>query len=123
MLVDGLEFVELVDVGFEAELGVVSCGPRCDEELPVRRFEQEKLAAELFDQALGDRLKGVAIGLPCGSGADVAEVELGGIDLGVGPGGFGIHPDVVGALGSPGAFVHLDEASAGILVEVLRAGG
>ncbi len=123
MLVDGLELVELVHVGLEAELGVVAGGAGGDEELPVGGFEEEELAAELFDDALGDGLGGVVVGFPFAGGADVAEVELGGIDLGVGPGGFGIHPDVVGAFGAPGAFVHFDEAGAGELVEVLRAGG
>ena len=123
VLVDGLELVELIDVGFEAELGVVTGGSGGDEELPVGGFEEEELAAELFDDALGGGLEGMAVGLPCAGGAEVAEVELGGIDLGVGPGGVGIHPDVVGAFGAPGAFVHLDEAGAGELVEVLGAGG
>ncbi len=123
VLPDGFELVELIHVGLEAEFGVVSRCTRRDEELPVGGFEEQELAAELFDDALGGGLVGVTVGFPGAGGADVAEVELGGIDLGVGPGGVGVHPDVVGALGSPGAFVHLDEAGAGILVEVLRAGG
>ncbi len=64
MLPDGLELVELVDVGLEAELGVVAGGAGGDEELPVGGFEQEELAAELLDDALGDRLVGVAVGFP-----------------------------------------------------------
>ena len=52
VLPDGLELVELVVVGFEAELGVVSGGAGGDEELPVGGFEQEELAAELLDDAL-----------------------------------------------------------------------
>ncbi len=87
MLPDGFELVELVHVGLEAKLGVVSGSAGRDEELPVGGLEEEKLAAELLDDALGGGLAGVAVGLPCGGGAKVADVELGGIDLGVRPGG------------------------------------
>src|SRR6202020_314134 len=58
---------------------------------------------------------------PVALGADIAGVELGWIDVGVGPACFGVHPDLVGTLGSPGAFVHGDEAGAGVLVEVFGA--
>ncbi len=104
-------------MGEEADLGVVAGGSGGDEELPVGGFEEEELAAELLHDALAEG--GVA---PVAGGADVAGVELGGVDVGVGPGGLGVHPDLVGAFGSPGAFVHGDEAGAGIFFEVLGAG-
>ena len=99
-------------------LGVVAGGSGGDEELPVGGFEQEELAAELLDDARA--ALGVA---PFACGCDVAGGELGGIDVGVGPGGLGVHPDLVAALGSPGAFVQGDEAGAGIAVEVVGAAG
>ncbi len=104
-------------MGEEADLGVVAGGAGGDEELPVGGFEEEKFAAELLHDALAEG--GVA---PVACGADFAGVELGGVDVGVGPGGLGVHPDLVVALGAPGAFVHGDEAGAGISVEVLGAG-
>ena len=116
-LPDGFDLVELVVVGEEAELGVVAGGAGGDEELPVGGLEQKELAAELLHDALAEG--GVA---PLAGGADVAGVELGGIDVGVGPGGLGVHPDLVVALGAPGAFVHGDEAGAGVVVEVVGAG-
>ena len=54
-LVDGFELVELVVVGEEADLGVVAGGSGGDEELPVGGFEEEKLAAELLQDALTER--------------------------------------------------------------------
>src|SRR5260370_228580 len=72
-----------------------------DEELPVGGFEEEERAAELLQDSLAEG--GAA---PVAGGADLAGVELGGVDVGVGPGGLGVHPDVVVALGSPGALVH-----------------
>ena len=113
------ELVELVVVGEEADLGVVAGGAGGDEELPVGGFEQEEFAAELLDDASAE----VGVVAPLAGGADFADVELGGVDVGVGPGGFGVHPDLVVALGSPGAFVHGDEAGAGVAVEVFGAGG
>ena len=118
VLPDGLELVELVVVSFEAEFGVVAGGSGGDEELPVGGLEEEEFAAELFDDALAEG--GV---VPLAGSADVAEVKLGGVDVGVGPGGLGVHPDVVGALGAPGALVHGDAAGAGVVVEVVGAGG
>ncbi len=104
-------------MGEEADLGVVAGGSGGDEELPVGGFEEQELAAELFHDA--GALRGVA---PAAGGADVAGVELGGVDVGVGPGGLGVHPDVVGAFCSPGAFVHGEESGAGVFFEVFGAG-
>ena len=110
-----LSLEELVVVGEEADLGVVARGAGGDEELPVGGFEQQELAAELFHDARAQL--GVA---PLAGGADLADVELGGVDVGVGPGGLGVHPDLVVALGAPGAFGHGDEAGAGILSRYWR---
>ncbi len=115
-LPDGFDFVELVVVGEEANLRVVAGGSGGDEELPVGGFEEEELAAELFCDSLTQ--VGVA---PVTGGADFAGVELGGVDVGLGPRGLGVHPDVVVAFGSPGTFVHSDESGAGILIEVFGA--
>ena len=103
-------------MGVEAELGVVAGGAGGDEELPVGGLEQQELAAELLDDALAE--VGVA---PVAGGADFAGEVFGGVDVGVGPGGVGVHPDLVGAFGAPGAFVHGDEAGAGIAVEIVGA--
>lgn len=48
------DFEELFHVGTEAKLSVIAGGSSGDEELPVRRLEQEKLAAKLFDDALAE---------------------------------------------------------------------
>ena len=58
---------------------------------------------------------------PVAGGADIASEELCGVDVGPCPGGLGVHPDVIVALGSPGTFGHGDETSAGIFVEILGA--
>jgi len=118
VLVDGFEFVELVVVGGEAEFGIVACGSGGDEELPVGGFEEKEFAAELFNDAFAETSV-----FPFARGADFAGVELGGIDVGVSPGGVGVHPDVVCTFCSPGAFVHFDEGGAGVFIEVFGAGG
>ena len=64
-LPDGLEFVELVVVGEEAELGVVAGGAGGDEELPVGGFEQEELAAELLRRCACRRFGVAASGRRC----------------------------------------------------------
>ncbi len=112
------EFVELIAVGVEAELGVIARGAGGDEELPVGGFEEQELAAELFDDALAE-----AAIAPLGRCADLAAGELGGVELAVGPGGFVVQPDLVVAFGAPGAFVQREEAAAREVVEVRRAGG
>src|SRR6202043_3881842 len=55
---------------------------------------------------------------PLPGGGDGARDEFGRIDVGVGPGGLGVQPDLVAALRTPGALVHGDEAGAGIAFEV-----
>src|SRR5271170_2432413 len=115
-LPESFDFVELIVVGEEADLGVVAGGAGGYEELPVGGFEEEELAAELLHDA-----KAEVGGAPKGGGADVASVDLGRVDVGVGPTGIGVEPDLVVALRSPGAFVHGDEAGAGVLVEVVGA--
>ena len=79
-LPDGLDLVELIVVGEEADFGVVARGSGGDEELPVGGFEEEEFAAELLDDSLA--LGGVS---PVTGGRHVAGVELGGVDVGVGP--------------------------------------
>jgi len=115
-LPDGFDFVELIVMGEEADFGVVACGTSGDEELPVGGFEEEEFAAELLHDAQGE-----GRGAPEASGADVARVGFGGVDVGVGPTGIGVEPDLVVALGSPRALLHGDVACAGVLVEVVGA--
>src|SRR6185312_839017 len=107
---------ELIIVGEEANLRVVAGRAGGDEELPIGGLEQQKLAAELLHDAFAEGAV-----TPASGGAGLAGVEFGGIDVRVGPRSLGVHPDVVVALGSPGAFVHGDEARAREAVEIFRA--
>lgn len=110
---DLCEFVELVVVGVEAELGVIARGAGGDEELPVGGFEQKEFPAELLDDALA---QGGSAPVP--RGADLAGEEFGGVDVGVGPGGVRVHPDVVRSFGSPGALVHGDGVGGAEPIEI-----
>jgi hypothetical protein len=95
-LPDSLDLVELIVMGEETDLSVVAGGAGGDQELPVGGLEEKKFAAELLYDA--GALRSVA---PLACSADLAGVELGGIDVGVGPAGVGVHPDIVCTPGSP----------------------
>ena len=116
-LPDGFDLGPLLVVGEEAELGVIAGGAGGDEELPVGGFEEEELAAELLHD-LGSK-GGFS---PAAGGSDLASVKLGGVYVGVSPGGFGVEPDLVVALGSPGALVHGNGAGARVPSKVVGTG-
>src|SRR5579864_5305080 len=90
---------ELLQMGIKALFRVVAGGLGGDQELPVRRFQQQQFTADLLDQP-----RGYGMVVPQAAVGYLLHRKLGRVDMFPGPRRFFIQPDAVVALSAPRSF-------------------
>src|SRR5579864_3406382 len=108
---------ELLQMRVEALFRVVACGLGGDQKLPVRGFQQQQLAANLFYQP-----RGGFIAAPQLAAGHLLYRQFSRINMLPRPGRVVIQPDAVIALRAPGAFRQSDVGGGRKLVKIVSAG-
>src|SRR5579859_1403384 len=108
---------ELFQMRVEALLRVVARVLGGDQELPVRRFQQQQLAADLLGQPGRDFMSA-----PQAAVGHLLHGKLGRIDVLPRPGRVLVEPHAVVALSAPGAFRQSNVCRGLVFIEILGAG-